>query len=257
MVRPAGRRAVLVEFGSGSSRKTELVLAALESSARLRAHRRLAVGAGRGPGPARAALPRPRDHAGQCQLLRGAAAAGARPAPYQARLLSGLHDRQLRSAGRRPPARAFRPRARPRLAADRRRRPRQGPAAPGGRLRRRQGRHGPLQSQPAGAHQSRARRRLRSSRASSTAPSTTGNSSASRCISSAVPARRCGCSAGHSSSRPGRASTPRTPTSIRSSSSARSHAAPAGSPRARGRTPTGTSACTSSCCRTATGSRSD
>lgn len=31
MVRPAGRRAVLVEFGSGSSRKTELVLAALES----------------------------------------------------------------------------------------------------------------------------------------------------------------------------------------------------------------------------------
>src|SRR5438477_5600281 len=31
MVRPAGRRAVLVEFGSGSSRKTELVLAALEA----------------------------------------------------------------------------------------------------------------------------------------------------------------------------------------------------------------------------------
>jgi uncharacterized SAM-dependent methyltransferase len=31
MVRPAGRRAVLVEFGSGSSRKTELVLAALET----------------------------------------------------------------------------------------------------------------------------------------------------------------------------------------------------------------------------------
>lgn len=31
MARPAGRRAVLVEFGSGSSRKTELVLAALES----------------------------------------------------------------------------------------------------------------------------------------------------------------------------------------------------------------------------------
>ena len=31
MVRPTGRRAVLVEFGSGSSRKTELVLAALEA----------------------------------------------------------------------------------------------------------------------------------------------------------------------------------------------------------------------------------
>jgi L-histidine Nalpha-methyltransferase len=31
MVRPTGRRAVLVEFGSGSSRKTELVLSALDS----------------------------------------------------------------------------------------------------------------------------------------------------------------------------------------------------------------------------------
>ena len=52
-------------------------------------------------------------------------------------------------------------------------------------------RHREVQSQSAGAHQSRARRQFRSRRRSATTPSTTPSVTASRCISPARSARRC------------------------------------------------------------------
>ena len=73
MARPAGRRAVLVEFGSGSSRKTELVLARAGGTARLCAHRCVGDSAGGRAREARRTLSRSGDRARQrsfCEALR-------------------------------------------------------------------------------------------------------------------------------------------------------------------------------------------
>ena len=137
---------------------------ALPQLARLRAHRHLAVRARRGlargwqqrfPGLEIVARRWPTSP----RALQPAGGASSRtPAPASSRAPPSATSRR-----RRPGACCahFAPRARARRAPDRRRRPRQGPAAPGRRLRRRRGRHGGVQHEPAGAHQPRARRRLR------------------------------------------------------------------------------------------------
>ena len=222
MVRPAGRRAVLVEFGSGSSRKTELVLAALEAprayvpidvsqsalaEARARLERRF---------PGLEIVP---VNASFCDALR----LPARVLPLMPSSASSRAPRSATSTRRTPGcllthfARVLGPGSRLIVGVDLDKDPRRLESPPTTT---------PRASRPASilnlleAHQSRARRRLRPGPLSAPRhlrPGTQAHRNASGQPSS--PDRR-GCSASHSRSRPGRASTRRTLTSIRWSSSA-------------------------------------
>ena len=170
------QRRVLVEFGAGSSLKTELLLAASPRPRRLRADRRLGerARATRARG-SRDAFPALDVRAGRRRLhapLRAArATCAARRAlgffpgstignfdPPEAARAAAPHSRRVLGAGG---------------AADRRRRSAEGPAAARARLRRRARRHGGLQPQPAGPHQPRTRRRLRPRARSATTASGT------------------------------------------------------------------------------------
>ena len=106
---PAG--GVLVEFGSGSSLKTEILLRQLPQLGGLRVHRRIGERARRRAGAPRSALPRARRAADRRRFLPHRGVPGGPRGAAQDRVLPGLHHRQPHAGRGRAPARAFARRA--------------------------------------------------------------------------------------------------------------------------------------------------
>ena len=237
--------AALIEFGSGSSTKTRIMLSRGEVARGLCAGRHLgAVPAAAGgelrreypelsrcfrsppTSPSRSSCPTPPRDMPRVGFFPGSTIGNFEP--HEAAAF-------LRHAGRI---------LGPRRDLHRRRRSGEGHAGPAEGLQRSAGRDREVQSQSAGAHQPRARRQVQSRPASSITPSSTASARASRCIWRASSASASGCAASASSSAPAKPSTPRTATSIRWSRSARWRAAPAGRRSRCGPTPTTISAST-------------
>ncbi len=175
--------AALIEFGSGSSTKTRIVLSAAKSlaayvpvdiSANSCSSRRRGL---------RREYPKLADASGRRRLHQAVRSAGRRRRRmprvgfFPGSTIGNFEPHEaaafLRHAGAHP---------RPRRDVHRRRRSGQGRAGSEEGLQRLAGRDREVQSQPAGAHQPRARRQVQSRRASSITPSSTASARASRCI---------------------------------------------------------------------------